>query len=135
MQAFASIPLPLTAPQCLIWYPGDPCDQLIQQYHQATAQQQQQAWQSSVTGRFEKQIAEQQKLIAEQKTQIEALQSRIDSRTMEALRSEARSQAILDGMGVIIGIGLAFLMVMAFFRRLARNSTTPNAERGRAASA
>jgi hypothetical protein len=133
MQAFVSAPPSATAPQCLVWYAGDPCDQLIQQYHQVSAQQQQQAWQSSVTARFEKQFAEQQKLIAGQKTQIETLQAKVDSQTTEALRGEAHSQAMLDGIGVVIGIGLAFLMVLAFFRKLARNSTAP--ERSRAASA
>ena len=137
MQASAEIPLPLQAtdPHCLVWYSGDPCDQLIQQYHQATAQRQQQEWQNTVTARFEKQAADQQKQIVTQKAQIAALQSKLDSQTMEALRSEARTQSILDGFGVVIGMGLAFLMVIAFFRKLSRNATTATPERSRAASA
>jgi hypothetical protein len=135
MQAFATNPLPLTRPNCLVWYPGDPCDEVLQQYHQALELQQRQEWQYSVTARFEKQIVDQRKQIADQKIQIQVLQSKIESQTMEALRSEARSQAILNGIGVIIGVALAFFMVMASFRRLARHSTTPHPERGRAASA
>ena len=135
MQAFASTPPLVPEPHCLVWYAGDPCDQLIQQYQQASALRQQQEWQNAVTARFEKQSAEQQKLIADQKTQIQTLQAKIDSQTMEALRGEAHTQAVLDSVGVIIGIGLAFLMVMAFFRRLTRNAPAPAPERSRAASA
>ncbi len=137
MQAPAEIPLPFQAtdPHCLVWYSGDPCDQLIQQYHQAVAQRQQQEWQNTVTARFEKQAADQQKQITTQKSQIAALQSRIDSQTMEALRSEARTQSILDGIGVVIGMGLAFLMVIAFFRKLSKPTPAAKPERVRAASA
>ena len=53
---------------------------------------------------------------------------------MDALRSEAHNQAVMDSLGVIIGIGIAFVMVLAFFRKLTRPSAaTP--ERSRAASA
>jgi hypothetical protein len=135
MQAYALNPLPVAKPNCLIWYPGDPCDQLLQQYHQALELRQQQEWQFSVTAPFEKQIADQQKQIADQRAQIQILQSKIDSQTMEALRGQARGQAMLDGLGVIIGIGLAFVMVIASFRRLARSSTVASPERSRAASA
>jgi ABC-type Fe2+-enterobactin transport system substrate-binding protein len=137
MQASAEIPLPFpaTEPHCVVWYSGDPCDQLIQQYHQVTAQRQQQEWQNTVTTRFEKQAADQQKQIATQKAQIAALQLKIDSQTMEALRSEARAQSILDGIGVVIGMGLAFLMVIAFFRKLSRHAPAAPPERSRAASA
>jgi len=135
MQAFAQIPQPLSEPHCLIWYPGDPCDQIVQQYRQALESRQRQEWQSSVIAPFEKQIGEQQKQIAEQKAQIAALQSRIDSQTMDALRSEARNQAVLDSLGVIIGIGIAFVMVLAFFRKLTRPSPAATPERTRAASA
>jgi hypothetical protein len=135
MQALAQIPQPLSEPHCLIWYPGDPCDQLLQQYRQALELRQRQEWQNSVTGPFEKQIADQQKLIADQKAQIASLQSRIDSQTMDALRSEARNQAVMDSLGVIIGIGIAFVMVLAFFRKLTRPSPHATPERSRAASA
>ena len=134
MQAFVSTPLP--EPHCLVWYAGDACYQLIQQYQQASLQRQQQDWQTAVTSRFEQQITEQQKLIAEQKIQIQTLQARINSQTMEALRGEAHTQAVLDSVGVIIGIGLAFVMVMAFFRRVTRHTpAAPTPERTRAASA
>jgi predicted PurR-regulated permease PerM len=135
MQALAQIPQPLSEPHCLIWYPGDPCDQLLQQYRQALELRQWQEWQNSVTGPFEKQIADQQKLIADQKAQIATLQSRIDSQTMDALRSEAHNQAVMDSLGVIIGIGIAFVMVLAFFRKLTRPSPNATPERSRAASA
>ena len=135
MQAFAQIQ-PLPEPRCLIWYPGDPCDQLLQQYRQVLELRQRQEWQTSVTAPLEKQITDQQKKIAEQKAQIATLQSRIDSQTMDALRDEARNQAVLDGIGVIIGIGIAFVMVMAFFRKLTHPpSSTATPERSRAASA
>ena len=134
MQAFAQIPQPLSEPHCLIWYPGDPCDQLLQQYRQALELRQRQEWQTSAIAPFEKQIADQQKQIANQKAEIATLQSRIDSQTMDALRSEARNQAVLDSLGVIIGIGIAFVIVLAFFRKLARPSNVAP-ERSRAASA
>ncbi len=136
MQAFAQIPQPLAEPRCLIWYPGDPCDQLLQQYRQALELRQRQEWQTSVTAPLEKQITDQQKKIAEQKAQIATLQSRIDSQTMDALRNEARNQAVMDGIGVVIGIGIAFVMVMAFFRKLTHPpSATATPEHSRAASA
>lgn len=137
MQAISPIapPVHLARPACLVWYAGDPCDQQIQQYNQAVEAQQRQDWQSSVTARFEKQIADQQKQLTDQQAQIRALQTRIDSQSMEALRSEARSQAFVDGIGVIIGIGLAFLLVVAAFRRLAHHVPPVEPERGRAASA
>jgi PIN domain nuclease of toxin-antitoxin system len=135
MQALAQIPQPLSEPHCLIWYPGDSCDQLLQQYRQALESRQRQEWQSSAIAPFEKQIADQQKQIADQKAQIATLQSRIDSQTMDALRSEAHNQAVMDSLGVIIGIGIAFVMVLAFFRKLTRPSPNATPERSRAASA
>jgi len=54
---------------------------------------------------------------------------------MDALRGEARTQAAMDGIGVIIGIGIAFVMVLAFFRKLTRPSPNATPERSRAASA
>jgi uncharacterized coiled-coil protein SlyX len=134
MQALAQIPQPLPEPRCLIWYPGDPCDQLLQQYRQTLELRQRQEWQSSTIAPFERQIADQQKQIANQKAEIATLQSRIDSQTMDALRSEARNQAVLDSLGVIIGIGIAFAMVLVFFRKLTRPSNVAP-ERSRAASA
>jgi hypothetical protein len=135
MQALAQIPQPLSEPHCLIWYPGDPCDQLLQQHRQALELRQRQEWQNSAIVPFEKQIADQQKQIADQKAQIATLQSRIDSQTMDALRSEAHNQAVMDSLGVIIGIGIAFVMVLAFFRKLTRPSPNATPERSRAASA
>jgi hypothetical protein len=108
--------MPVAKPNCLIWYPGDSCDQLLQQYRQVEEQRQEQEWQTSVTARYERQIVEQQQQIADQQARIMSLQSRIDSQTMDALRSEASTQAFLDA-----------------FRRLARSSTRQ--EQSRAASA
>jgi uncharacterized protein YlxW (UPF0749 family) len=126
MQALPQIAPPVrpARPGCLVWYAGDPCDLQIQQFHQVLEDQQRQEWQSSVTARFERQIADQQKQINEQQAQIRTLQTRIDSQTMETLRSEARSQAFVDGIGVIIGIGLAFLLVVAAFRKLSHHTPT-----------
>src|SRR5579883_2781395 len=126
MQTPAQIALPVqaTRPACLVWYAGDPCDQQVQQYRQQVENQLRLDWQSSVTARFEKQIADQQKQITEQQAQIRTLQARID----------ARSQAFIDGIGVIIGIGLAFLLVVAAFRKLSHYAT-PDAEHNRTASA
>lgn len=137
MQVFAQIPLPqpVAKPTCLIWYPGDACDEQLQQYRQVLEQHQRQEWQNSVTTRYEKQIADQQKQIADQQAQIKTLQSKIESQTMDALQSQARSQAFLDGLGVIIGTTLAFLVVVAVFRKLAGNAPAPPQEEGRAASA
>ena len=129
----------MSQPNCIVWFPADPCDQLIQQYQQALAQRQQQQWQDAVTGRFEKQITDQQKQIADQQARIKTLQFKIQSQTTEALRSEARSQAFLNGIGVIIGTTLAFTVVLGLFRKLARSATGQSTEQpppqSRAASA
>lgn len=87
-----------------------------------------------MTARFEKQITDQQRQITDQQAQIRTLQTRIDSQTVEALRREARSQAFIDGIGVIIGIGLAFLFVVAAFRKLS-HYTAPDSEHNHTASA
>jgi hypothetical protein len=108
---------------------------MLQQYHQAVDQLQRQEWQSAVSARFEKQIADQQKQIADQQVQIKTLQSRVDSQTTEALRSEARTQAFFDGLGGMMGIALAFMVVVASFRKLARTSPPPPEDRARAVSA
>ena len=124
MQAY---PLPIppvpAKPACVVWFAGDPCDQLIQQYNQAIAQRQQQEWQLKATAALEKQLATQQKQIDNQQTQIRALQARLDSQTTESLQAQARNQAFVDGIGAVIGAGLAFLVTVAGFRRLTRNST------------
>ena len=127
-------PLP-QKPNCLVWYAGDHCDELIQQYHQATEQRQQQEWQISLTAPLQRQIADQQKQTAEQQNQIKTLQLKIESQTVEALQSEARDQALLDGIGAGLGTALAFFVAVASFRRLARNCIAPKPEQGRAASA
>jgi septal ring factor EnvC (AmiA/AmiB activator) len=118
-------PIALSKPDCLIWFPGDACDQQLQQYRQAADERQQQQWQSAVSARYDKQIAEQQKRITDQQAQIKTLQTRLDSQTTEVLRSEARTQAFFDGLGGIIGIALAFLVVVASFRKLTRPSESP----------
>jgi len=119
-------PVPLSRPNCLIWFPGDACDQQLQQYRQATDQRQQQEWQTAVTSRYDQQIADQQKRITDQQAQIKTLQTKLDSQTTEALRSEARTQAFFDGLGGMIGIALAFLVVVASFRKLTRSSEAPH---------
>lgn len=123
MQA-AELPIPPApaTPGCLVWFAGDPCDQLIQQYNQAIAQRQQQEWQIQATAALQKQLAGQQKQIADQRTQIQALQLKLDSQTDESLQSQARNQAFVDGMGAVIGAGLAFLVTVVGFRRLTRGS-------------
>lgn len=123
--------LPLK-PNCLVWYAGDPCDELIQQYHHAAEQRQQQEWQVSVTAPLQKQIADQQKQIVDQQSQIKTLQLKTESQTMEALRNEARNEALLNGIGAGVGAALAFLVAVASFRRLARNSTASHRAQERA---
>jgi hypothetical protein len=137
MQAIAQPQLvrPPLKPNCLVWYAGDPCDALIQQYHQATEQRQQQEWQISVTAPLQKQIADQQTQIAGQLRQLKTLQLKIESQRVEALQSEARSQVLLHGIGAGMGAALAFVAAVAGFRRLARNSTASHREPERAASA
>lgn len=127
-------PLPVK-PACLVWYAGDPCDQAIQQYHQAETQRQQQDLQVVLAAPLQKQIADQQKQITDQQNQIRTLQLRIQSQTEGALRNEARNDALLNGIGAGLGAGLAFLVAVAGFRRLARNATTSHHEQQRAASA
>jgi uncharacterized protein YlxW (UPF0749 family) len=119
-------PIPLSRPNCLIWFPGDACDQQLQQYRQAVDQRQQQEWQTAVTARYDQQIADQQKRITDQQAQIKTLQTKLDSQTTEALRSEARTQAFFDGLGGMIGIALAFLVVVASFRKLTRSPESPH---------
>jgi hypothetical protein len=137
MQAIAQQPsphLPLK-PSCLVWYADDPCDGLVQQYHQAVETRQQQEWQVSVTPPLQKQIADQQKQIVDQQSQIRTLQLKIESQTAVALQSDARNEALLNGIGAGVGAALAFLVAVASFRRLARNSAASKREQERAASA
>ena len=109
-------------PGCLVWFAGDPCDQLIQQYHQAIAQRQQQEWQLRSDAAIEKQLAALQRQIADQQAQIQTLQFKLDSQNAESLRAQTRNQAFADGIGAMIGAGLAFFVVLAGFRRLTRGS-------------
>jgi hypothetical protein len=125
----------LAKPDCLAWYTGDACDQAIQRYNQAQEQQRLQDWRIQVTAGFQKHIAEQQNQIAAQQAQIQVLQSRIESQTTEALRSEARTQALLDGTGAALGVVFAFLLVVLAFRRLTRGSAVLKGEQERTASA
>ena len=121
-------PLPLK-PGCWVWYAGDPCDELIQQYNQAVEQRQRQEWQFDVAAPLLRQIADQQKQIADQQNQIKTLQLTIESQTMDALQREARNQAPLNGVGAVLGVGLAFFVAVAGFRRLlARSATAPKRE-------
>lgn len=122
-------------PDCLVWFAGDACDQLIQQYNQAISLRQFQEWQLQTTAPLLKQVADQQKQIVAQQTTIQTLQSRLDSQTADALQNQARNQALLDGIGAVIGAGLAFLVTVAGFRRLVRGSTSLKHERERAVSA
>jgi hypothetical protein len=133
MQLAAQPPLP-PQPHCLVFYAGDPCDQLIQQYNQASEQSQRQEWQDQVTTPLQKQIADQQKQLTLQQNQIRTLQVQIESQTVEALQSEARNQALLNGVGAGIGAGLAFFVAVASFRRLARKATAPKREPERSSS-
>jgi len=119
--------LPLR-PDCLVWYAGDPCDLLIQQYHQAAEVSQRQEWQASVTAPLQKQIDNQQR-------QIKALQLQIAAQTNAALQSEARSGAIFEGIGAGLGAALALFVAVASFRRLARISPATKHEREEAVSA
>jgi hypothetical protein len=122
-------------PNCVVRYAGDPCDELMQQYNQAVLQRQQQEWEASVAAPLRKQIAEQQKLIADQQNQIQTLQVKIESQTTAALQSEARNRAALDLVGACLGVGLAFFVAFAGFQRLARNATHAKPDQEQAASA
>jgi hypothetical protein len=137
MQAIAQQPsphLPLK-PSCLVWYADDPCDGLVQQYHQAVETRQQPEWQVSVTALVQKQISDRQKQIGDQQSQIKTLQLKIESHTGEALQSQAHNEALLNGIGAGVGSALALLVAVASFRRLARISTASEHEQERAASA
>src|SRR5258705_10948560 len=83
-------------PDCLVWYAGDPCDERIQQFHQAVEQRRQQEWQASVTAPLQKQIAEQRKQISDQQKQIKLLQLKMESQTLESSQSLARNEALLN---------------------------------------
>jgi hypothetical protein len=121
-------------PDCLVWYAGDPCDERIQQYHQAVEQRRQQEWQASVSAPLQKQIADQQHQITEQQNQIKLLQLKMESQNLEASQNQARNEALLNGIGAGVGAALALLVAVAGFRRLARGSDAANHEQGRAAS-
>jgi hypothetical protein len=125
----------LQKPNCAIWYAGDPCDQSIQQYNELIEQGQRKEWQSSVVVPLQQQITDQQKLIADQQAQITMLQTTIDSQTRAAVQNEVRNRASLDFLGAILGIGFAFLVALATFRKLAGNWNSRNREKGRAAAA
>jgi hypothetical protein len=115
-------------PDCFVWYVGDPCDERIQQYNQAVEQRQRQEWRLDVTAPLQRQIADQQARIADQQSQIKTLQLKIESQTMDALQNEARNQSLLNGVGAGLGAGLAFLVAVALFRRLARGTLAPMRE-------
>jgi hypothetical protein len=84
---------------------------------------------------LQKQIADQQKQIVDQQSQIRTLQLKIESQTAVALQSDARNETLLNGIGAGVGAALAFLVAVASFRRLARNSAASKREQERAASA
>ncbi len=134
MQA-TPIPTSLHKPTCLVFYAGDPCDRSLQQYNELLLQRQQQEWQASVGDPLRKQIADQQKVMRDQQSEIKALQTTIESQTMAALQKDARQRAALDLLGAIIGIPLAFLVALAAFRRLARSSSTADYQPERVDSA
>ena len=123
MQLIAQLdPVPPRSPDCLVWYASDPCDNQIQQYHQAIEQRQFEEWKASAIAPLQRQIADQQKQIADQQNQIKTLQLKVESQTAEALQGQARNQAFVDGIGAILGAGLAFVVTVASFRRLAHRS-------------
>ena len=115
-------------PDCLVWYAGDPCDVLIQQYHQAAEKYQQQEWQVSVTAPLQRQIADQQR-------QIRVLQLQIAAQTTQALQSEARTAAIFEAIGAGLGVAFALFLAVACFRKLTRNSPDLKGEQEGAVSA
>src|SRR5205085_7786778 len=123
MQITAQLQFPprVQKPNCVVWYAVDSCDESIQQYDQFVEQSQRQEWQTSVVGPLQQQIADQQKLIADQQAQITMLQTTIDSQTRTAVQNEVRNRASLDFLGAILGIGFAFLVPLATFRKLAGN--------------
>jgi hypothetical protein len=125
----------LRKPDCLVWFAGDSCDQSIQNYNQILDQQQRQEWQGQVTVPLQKQIAEQGNQIAAQRQQIKLLELKLESQTAEALHSEARNQALLDGTGVVMGVGLAFIFAVGGFRRLVKTSRSLKDQQEPAASA
>ena len=47
---------------------------------------------------------------------------KLNSQTTESLQAQARNHAFVDGMGAVIGAGLAFLVTVVGFRRLTRSS-------------
>jgi hypothetical protein len=108
---------------------------MLQQYHQAAEQRQQQEWQVNVAEPLRKQIADQQKQIVDQQNQIKTLQLKIESRTVEALQSQAHNEALLNGIGAGVGAALALFAAVAGFRRLARSAGAAQREQERTASA
>jgi hypothetical protein len=121
-------------PDCLVWYAGDPCDLRIEQYHQALEQRRQLEWQATVTGLLQTQIADQQKQLAAQQNQIKVLQLKMESQTVEASQTQARNEALLNGIGAGVGAALALLVAVAGFRRLARNSPASSHDQERASA-
>ena|SRR5438270_9163812 len=112
-------PLP-QRPSCFVWYAGDACDDAMQLYHDSLAQRQQQEWEASVAKPLRTQIADQRQTILDQRNQIRTLQLKVESQQMATLQREARQRASLNFLGAIIGVGLAFLVVLAVFRKLAK---------------
>lgn len=109
-------------PTCLVWYAGDSCDVLMQQYNEMVLEHQQKDWEASVATPLRKQIADQQRQIAEQRNQIKTLQLAIESQTAATLHSRARNRAGIELLGAILGMGIALFVALATFRRLVRNS-------------
>jgi len=109
-------------PTCLVWYAGDSCDELVQQYNQTVLEHQQKDWEASVAAPLRKQIADQQRQLADQRNQIKTLQLAIESQTAATLQSRARNRAAIELVGAILGMGIALFVALATFRRLVRNS-------------
>lgn len=131
-----SAPSPIPQkPTCIVWYAGDACDDLLQQYHQALLVHQQQEWETSVAVPLRKQIADQQRRIAEQQDQIKTLQVTIEAQSTASLYNQARSRAAIELLGSLLGIGMALLVALAAFRRLVRNSNFAMYEEHRPESA
>lgn len=120
MTLFQSNPISLPhRPTCIVWYAGDPCDEMQQQYNQVVLEHQQQEWDTSVAAPLRKQIRDQQRQIAEQQTQIRTLRLTMELQSSAVLHTQARSRAAIELLGALLGIGMALFVALSTFRRLA----------------
>jgi galactokinase/mevalonate kinase-like predicted kinase len=123
-------------PTCTPILPNGACANLWRNYNQAFAQRQQEELQlyvnrqkelasSAATAPLQQQIADLNKLVADQQAQIKKLQDQIQADAATALqeKSVARQEGFWKGLAIGAGAMLFLFVVILIIRRVARSFT------------